>query len=198
MYLSRRVSKHAFKTARGRKGSAVCLLAGEEPARGRHSFICVEQRGSCEEQMFVPNVLPSAADERKLFIIVTEDILVVILESFFPSFLIPVRLRSLPKQEVIAQPGLWLRLGGRLEQRHQERDGVHGTSRVLLRASCVEGNPDRQLVLFFLFLITLKFLSRRLQDIFLIKLQVCLFFSLLLCLHGISRAGFKVLCSAAL
>lgn len=104
MYLSWHVSKHAFKTARGRKGSAVCLLAGEEPARGRHSFVCVEQRGSCEEQMFVPNVLPSAADERELFIIVTEDILVVILESFFPSFLIPVRLRSLPKQEVIAQP----------------------------------------------------------------------------------------------
>lgn len=120
--------------------------------------------------MFVPNVLPSAADERKLFIIVTEDILVVILESFFPSFLIPVRLRSLPKQEVIAQPGLWIRCGGRLEQRHRERDGVHGMSRVLLRASCVEGNPDRQLVLFFLFLITLKFFSRRLQDIFLIKL----------------------------
>lgn len=47
---------------------------------------------------------------------------------------------------------------------------MHGMSRVLLRASSVEGNPDRQLVLFFLFLITLKVFIRRLQGIFLIKL----------------------------
>lgn len=64
----------------------MCVLAGEEPARERHSFVCIEQRGLCEEQMFVPNVLSSTADERKLFIIVTKDILVVILKMshFFP------------------------------------------------------------------------------------------------------------------